>query len=98
MADDPLPAPTAPAIAALPTPSLDRPATRSVTCEYCGCSLDTEGLVLHRGDAARRFARLADDLDTVTQDRDRLARDLDAVKAELSDLRRQSASHFRIPL
>lgn len=39
-------------------PPANRPAARttnSVECEFCGCTLDADGLVLRRGDAAKRM-------------------------------------------
>jgi len=42
-----------------------------VTCEGCGCSLDTKGMIIRRGDGLKRFiesdqtiARLQKELDT----------------------------------
>jgi hypothetical protein len=90
MPDDVLPPAVDPA-PPTPPPSPPEPRVGRVECEFCGCSLDTRGNIIKRGDGARRYlaqedeiARLKSELDTAQTRNTELA----AQVAELQPKRR----------
>lgn len=64
-----------------------------VTCEGCGCSLDTRGAIIRRGDGLRAFMAREDEIDTLKKALDserEKNRQLSARVAELEPAKKRS--------
>jgi len=58
-----------------------------ITCEFCGCSLASDGSVLKMSPDARKFRDLATDLGDAQQTIDHLRADIEQIKGEKKDLK-----------
>jgi hypothetical protein len=63
-----------------PAPEPERPGR--VTCEFCGCSLDSRGNIIRRGEGARKYLAHEDEIA-------RLKTELDAAQSRNTELAAQ---------
>ena len=98
---NPLPDPVAdPIVLDTPDPApapIPRRASR-VVCEFCGCALTPEGEVMKRGEAARKFQRLEQELEDTRASVEHLERERDTLRADCADLKRLTARKPLIPI
>lgn len=94
---DPLPPASEPTLTIIEPPPLPPTRRAGIVCEFCECTLTPAGEVLKRGEAARKFSRLDEKLETALADAARAQTDLDRVSGELRDLRAATARKPLMP-
>lgn len=78
----------APTPAPMPEPEHRRDTrARRITCEFCGCSLDSEGGIVRMGEDAKRFRDADEELEAATKSVHMLEAEMARLKTELESLK-----------
>lgn len=81
--DPGLPPPTPPPA---PTPAPEPARPGRVTCEGCGCSLDSRGQIIARGEGLRAFMAREDEVAALTKELARKDEQISALAARVREL------------
>jgi len=67
---------------------VDDPKPGRVTCEGCGCALDTKGLIIRRGDGLAKYLGQADTIAALEKDLDTARQQVSELSVELAELKK----------
>jgi len=100
MSDDllPPPAPDPAPLPATPAPTPEPRSSKSVVCEFCGCTLAPSGDVLRRGAEATQFQKQGDKIERLTADLAAVSQERDRIETELREVKAATARRPTIPL
>lgn len=85
--NDPLPSPLPAVIGQAPREEPDPPSRGRVTCEGCGCSLDTGGRIIRRGDGLKAHLDREDEVTRLQKELDSAHDSVRLLETELSTLK-----------